>query len=161
MENIPTNPLNTGNGVPPATTPTPISTTPTTPAATVPVSPLEKIMAMKKYIIAGVAVIALLVTAYVAYSYVTGIGDAIDEVKDEASTLNNSLKATTDAAATQSDADKEKLNNVVNELKDQYKEPAAPSNPPGMIINLDPDATETPAAPSDSTDSTDSGGVAR
>jgi hypothetical protein len=119
-----------------------------------PANVMEKIMVYKKYVILGVGVIALLVTAYVAYGYFTGISSAITEVKDEATTLNNSLKSTTDTTPTDtSTADKAKLNNVVNELKDQYKTDT-PTTPPGMKIDLStstadttaPDDTTTPAA---------------
>lgn len=173
MENTPNNPLNTGNGMPvassvnptPASTPSPTTPTPIIPKPTLPNSPipapttpgfnLEKIAKMKKYIIAGVAVVALLVTAYMAYGYFTGISSAVDEVKGEAAKLNNSLSAPatpTKTTTTQDTEDKAKLNNVVNELKDQYKTdtpttdttpaadttPPADSTPPGMTIDLTP-----------------------
>lgn len=172
MENTPNNPLNTGNGMPgassvnpsPASTPAPTSTpTPIIPKPTLPNSPipaptaqgfdLEKIAKMKKYIIAGVAVVALLVTAYMAYGYFTGISSAVDEVKSEAVKLNNSLSApaTDTSTTTQDAADKAKLNDVVTELKDQYKTdtPAADSTPPGMTIDLTPTTEDSTTAPTD------------
>lgn len=184
MENIPTNPLNTGNGapsanpttpVPPqtATTPAPASPTPifptTTPGSTptpaTPVTPsvIEKALAMKKYIIAGVAVIALLGTAYMAYSYYTGISDAVTDIKEEAVDLNNKLSAPSDTS-TQDESDKAKLNEVVNELKDQYKtedssttDTTTPSTdttstPPGMNIEI---------APTTDTTTTETSGIKR
>lgn len=186
MENTPNNPLNTGNGMPgassvnptpastPSSTPAPSTPTPIIPKPTLPNSPipapttpgfdLEKIAKIKKYIIAGVAVVALLVTAYMAYGYFTGISSAVDEVKGEAVKLNNSLSAPADTSTTTQDTeDKAKLNNVVNELKDQYKTdtpttdttPAtdtttpADSTPPGMTIDLTPTTDDSSATPTD------------
>ena len=176
MENIPTNPLNTGNGAPsssPATpvspqTPAPTSPTPifptTTPGSTptpaTPVAPnmIAKALAMKKYIIAAVAVVALLGTAYMAYSYYTGISDAVTDIKEEAVDLNNKLSAPSDTS-TQDESDKAKLNEVVNELKDQYKTndsattDTTTSTPPGMNIEITPTT--------DTTTTTETSGVKR
>jgi hypothetical protein len=187
MENIPTNPLNTGNGAPssspatpvppqtPATPVTPAPTSPTpifptttpgsTPTPATPVAPnmIEKALAMKKYIIAAVAVVALLGTAYMAYSYYTGISDAVTDIKEEAVDLNNKLSAPSETS-TQEAADKAKLNEVVNELKDQYKtdnpttDTTTPSTdttstPPGMNIEITPTT--------DTTTTTETSGVKR
>lgn len=187
MDNTPTNPLNTGNGSVPTAPVTPVQNKPTTPAPTVPtpitpkpaaapVQPtnqpapsatnMEKLLSMKKYIIAGVAIVALLVTVYYAYSYFTGISSAVTQVQNDAATLNNKLGA---PSSTDTTTDKTKLNNVVNQLKDQYQTPTTPptpatdtnsSTPPGMIINLSPDSS--PSTTTDTTTSTNtSGGIKR
>lgn len=180
-------PLNTGNGVPSSTAPvSPAaaqqgmpSMTPPTPSSPIPPTPtspnttIEKALAMKKYIIAGVAVVALLVTAYMAYSYFTGISDAVTEVKDEAVNLNNKLSAPSDATTTDA-ADKAKLNDVVNELKDQYKTDNSATTPPTTPATTDTTTTSTDTNTStppgmnievnpttDTTTTTDTGGVKR
>ncbi len=188
MENTPINPLNTGNGVPASTNPVSPAAAqqgmPVTPPAPTPASPtaptssnmmIEKALAMKKYIIAGVAVVALLVTVYMAYSYFTGISSAVTEVKDGAVDLNNKLSA---PSTTTDTTDKTKLNNVVNELKDQYKTdnsatttPTTPattdtktSTPPGMNIEIAPTtdrSTTTDTSTTTTTTTTDTGGVKR
>lgn len=183
MENTPTNPLNTGNGVP-GTTPVPVtpvsavSATPSTPVNITPgvakpatatnvtpvntptQSPLEKIMAMKKYIIAGVGVIALLVSIYMAYSYFTGISSAIDIVKDEAQGLQDlSNKLGSPSNNTTPD------NDTVDQLKSQINndtppKDSAPSTPPGITIGAE-QTTTTPATTKDSSETTSTESVPR
>ncbi|MBI5754072.1 hypothetical protein HZA40_02945 [Candidatus Peregrinibacteria bacterium] len=151
MENTQQNPLNTGNGTPsqapsvPQTATAPVNITPgiVKPPAAAPVtqSPIEKAMAMKKYIIAGVGVVALLVSAYMAYSYYTGISSAVDTIKTEAQDLNNKL--TTPAPTDQ--------NTTVDQLKQQVKNDNP--TPPGMTIDLSGTTTDT--TKTDKTTSTD------
>lgn len=117
METIPTNPLNTGNGMP---------ATQATPAApTINPAPLGKIMTMKKYIIVGVGVIAILIAIYMAYNYYTGISGTVNEAQQGTQDLNNKLNAPstsnnqgpTDSGTSTTDANK--LNDTVNQLKQQ------------------------------------------
>jgi len=121
-------------------------------------------MAMKKYIIIGIGVIALLVSIYMAYAYFTGIGSAVQEVQNTTKDLNNKLGAPSNNSTSPdtTTTDKTKLNNVVNELKDQYKTDT--SNPPGISITPDnsaPAPTDTSTPSSTTTDTSTGGGVKR
>lgn len=179
------NPANTAAPAIPTTTPTPAqapSITPTTPPPSMPVNItpgvvkpaptsneavatniMDKAAKIKKYIIAGVAGLALLTAIYVGYSFFTASSDLVDTAT-ELSDLNNKLSTpsteTTDSKTEETPADKEKLNEVVNELKDQYKTPeASTSNPPGISIQLDAPktdssapSTENPSQPDSTTD---------
>lgn len=173
MENTPNN-----NPTPvPVPTPAPAVPTsdavPTTPAPAMPVNitpdvvkpvTTDKSAKVKKYIIAGVAGLALLTSIYVGYTFFKPSSDSVDTAT-KLSDLNNKLSApsteTTDSKPEETQADKEKLNEVVNELKDQYKTPeVATGNPPGINIQLEGEAatttpsTENPSQP-DSTSDTD------
>lgn len=175
MENTPNNNhLNTGNGVNPTNTAAPepasvsasavptatqsSSTVPTTPPPPMPVNITPEVVKAaaptetpkaKKYIIAGVAGLALLTSIYIGYTFFKPTSDLTDTTT-ELSDLNNKLSApsteTTDIKPEETPANKEKLNKVVNELKDQYKTPeAATSNPPGISIQLDAPKTDSSA----------------
>ncbi|MBP9770909.1 hypothetical protein KBC97_01975, partial [Candidatus Gracilibacteria bacterium] len=87
----------------------------------------------------------------------------VTDIKEEAVDLNNKLSAPSETS-TQEAADKAKLNEVVNELKDQYKtdipttDTTTPSTdttstPPGMNIEITPTT--------DTTTTTETSGVKR
>ena len=150
MENTPLSPLNTGNGVPPATPAT------TTPTPIIPKPAYTPNPQMKKYLIAGVAAVAILAIIYLAYDGFmrilsmdsNGAGGATDTTTTSTIDLTNKLTAPSDTSATTPDtSDKTQLNNVVNELKDQYKSDT--STPPSLTL--------TPAPASD----TSTGGIKR
>ncbi len=92
------------------------------------VQPSAPVNITRKYIIAGVAGLAFLTAIYVGYTFFK------TSPAMESSDLNNKLSPPADNEVIETS----KLNDVVNELKEQY------NTPPGINIQLE---NTTPAIP--------------
>ncbi|MEK7672657.1 MAG: hypothetical protein AAB373_02115 [Patescibacteria group bacterium] len=103
---------------------------------------------MKKYfMIGGAALIFIAIVVGVYFTFFSGDSEVVaDELTTEENGLGNSLSGT-DMTEEVADQDAERLENVVNELK-ELNETENSDNPPGMSIVIDEDAETNSAVDS-------------